>query len=158
MTVAAHARGASAIAVVDRLGNVPAGVPALVVRAGRHDEEIAGPLLDADVRNAPALEHLDGHPHGHMAHKLAARRARAIVVLEQAAFEPVALARRHDDPELRCAGVQVVERVEKAVFHVQLERLRAGGAADVKVRVVDAGDHALRQLLLEAAAAPIGER
>ncbi len=63
MTVAAHTRGTSAVAVVDHLSNIPAGVPALVVCAGCRDEKIARPLLDADVRNALALEHLDRHPH-----------------------------------------------------------------------------------------------
>jgi hypothetical protein len=33
-----------------------------------------------------------------VAHELAARRARALVVLEQPALELIALARRHDDP------------------------------------------------------------
>ncbi len=98
MAVAADARGAGAVAIVDRPGNVPAGVPALMVCAGRRDDELARPLLDADVRNIPPLEHLDKHPRRHVAHELAARRARALVVLEQPALELIALARRHDDP------------------------------------------------------------
>ncbi len=55
MTVAADASGAGAVAVVDRLRDVPACVLALVVGLRRRDEELAELLLDADVRNGPAL-------------------------------------------------------------------------------------------------------
>jgi hypothetical protein len=90
MTVALHTCGNSSVAVVDRLGNVLAGVTALVVRAGCRDKEIAGPLLNANLRNASPLKQLDGHPRGHVAHKLAAQRARTFIVLEQMALELIA--------------------------------------------------------------------
>ncbi len=53
--------------------------------------------------------------------------------------------------------MQVVERVEKVVLDMEPEGRRAGGAADVQERMVDAGDDAVGQLLLQAAAAPLGE-
>jgi hypothetical protein len=54
--------------------------------------------------------------------------------------------------------VQGAERVEQAVLRVQLEGRWAGGAADLPVWVVNAGEDAVGQLLLEAAAASFGER
>ncbi len=80
--VAARARGAARVAVVDGLGHVPAAVLALVACAGRRHNELAGALPDGRVEDVPAVEHTDGHPRRQVAHELAAcawRQHRVVV-------------------------------------------------------------------------------
>ncbi len=161
--VAAQARGAAPVAIVDGLGHVRAAVPALVVRAGRRHDQLALPLLDQRVANVPAGERRDRHPHGPVPRELAARpqrRARCCCcccrALAQPPFEARAVGRAHDDPELGRAGVQEAQRVQQAVLDVQRKRRRRGAGVHVQVRRVDAGRR--RSLLGKAAVGPADER
>jgi hypothetical protein len=63
-----------------------------------------------------------------------------MAVLEDATLEPLAVMRVHDDPKLRCAGMEVVERVEQAILDVQSKwRRSAASIGDIKIGSIDAG-------------------
>ncbi len=173
VSVVDHALGAGAVAVVDGLGHVPAAVPALVVRAGRRDDEVARLLPDGGVADISHVEHVERHPHRLVPQKLTAvfgnawsgAAAAAAAFGEETPLETLAVVRMHNHPVLFRALVEVIERVEQAILDMQREkgdgRSAAAGAwavgrRNVQVGRLNAGSR-FADCFRKTSALPVGE-